>query len=139
MTRVSRNESGRPKRIPVSEANRDKMTVKGLDHENYVYRWVNDVGDRLATFVLGWWEFVDQNGQPVGDGGIDNSAGTSSKLTKAVGRGVTAYMMRIPREFWLADQKKKEDKLRETEQTMLATAKSHGDYGKVEVSIKNTV
>jgi hypothetical protein len=115
------------------------LVVKGLDHENFVYRWVNDVGDRLANFVLGWWEFVDQNGQPVGDGGIDNSKGTSSKFTKAVGRGVTAYFMRIPREFWLEDQQKKEAALRETEQSMLAAARKNADYGKVEVSVKNQV
>lgn len=140
MSRLTRNdlkEANRPKRVPVSEANRDKLTVAGLDHENFVYRWVNDSEGRLATFLAGYWEFVDQNGQPIGDGGIENTAGVSSKFSKGVGRGVTAYLMRIPREFWLEDQQAKENRVKEVEAEMRRSAKQAGDYGKVEVTVKS--
>jgi hypothetical protein len=130
MTRLSREEivkEDRPARIPVSEANRDKLYVAGLDHENFMYRWVNDIEGRLASFIAGWWEFVDQNGNPVGT----QSAGTSSKFSKGVGRSVTAYLMRIPKEFWLEDQDRKERELKERESASVAAAKRNADYGTV--------
>ena len=142
MSRLSREQlenSKRPKRIPVSEANRDKLFVAGLDNENYNYRWVNDVEGRLAAFIAGWWEFVDQNGNPVGDGDVNQSAGTSSKFTKGVGNGITAYLMRIPKEFWLEDQETKERNLKDIEAEMKRNVKSIGDYGKIEVTVKNRV
>lgn len=137
MARISREQmekESRPTRIPVSEANRNKLLVKGIDQENYAYRWVNDVEDRLHIFLQGGWEFVDQNGNPVGDGGVDNSAGTSSKFTKGVGRGTTAYLMRIPKDLWLEDQAQKEAEIKEKEQGMKQSIRSAGDYGKVEIT-----
>lgn len=139
MARLSRDQieaQSRPKRVPVSEANRNKLVIEGLDHDNYMYRWVNDVEGRLAAYTAGWWEFVDQTGKPVGDGGVEQSAGTSSKFSKGVGRGVTAYLMRIPKEFWSADQHKKEQELKEREAEMKRSVKQVGDYGKVEVNIR---
>ena len=133
--RVSREEQVievRPARVPVSEANKDKLFVVGLDNKNYMYRWVNDTEDRLATFIAGYWEFVDQNGNPVGNSGSEQSAGTSSKYTKGVGRGVNAYLMRIPMEFWLEDQNEKERKLKETEAASVAAAKRIADYGRLD-------
>ncbi len=140
MTRSSREqiiEAARPARIPVHEANRDKLTIAGLDTENFAYRWVNDVEDRLANFQAAWWEFVDQNGNPVGDEDVNGSAGTSSKFSKGVGGGVIAYLMRIPKELWLEDQAAKERDLKEREADMRRNVKSVGDYGRVEISIKD--
>lgn len=137
MSRTNR-EDARPSRIPVAEANRNKLVVDGLDHENYMYRWVNDVEGRLAAFIAGWWEFVDSNGKPVGDTDVNASDGTSSKFSKGVGRGVNSYLMRIPKEFWLEDQETKERDLKEREAEIKRNVKSIGDYGKVEVSIKTT-
>ena len=137
MTRTSREQIiDRPVRIPVNEANRDKLTVAGLDNENYMYRWVNDEEGRLSIFQQAWWEFVDQNGQPVGDADVNGSAGTSSKFTKGVGNGVIAYLMRIPKDLWLEDQGIKERDLKEREAEMKRNVRSIGDYGKVEISIK---
>jgi len=137
MARVSREQlekENRPKRVPVSEANRNKLYVAGLDQENFVYRWVNDKDGRLAIFLGAGYEFVDQNGNAVGDGGVDNSTGTSSKFTKGVGGGVTAYLMRIPRDIWEEDQKTKEKEIKEKEATMKQDMKKASDYGKVEIS-----
>jgi hypothetical protein len=90
-----------------------------------MYRWVNDTEGRLAAFLAGWWEFVDQNGNPVGT----QSAGTSSKFSKGVGRGTVSYLMRIPKEFWLEDQERKERELKEREAVSIAAAKRNADYG----------
>ena len=136
MPRVSREQElkeKRPKRVPVAEANRNKLYVNGLDEENFVYRWVNDKEGRLEAFLAGYWEFVDQTGNPVGDGGVENSAGTSSKFVKGVGQGTKAYLMRIPKEFWDEDQARKEDDLKEREQAMKQVARNAADYGKLEI------
>lgn len=140
MARLSREQmekDNRPVRVPVSEANRNKLVVAGLDQENYEHRWVNDVEGRLPMFLQGGWEFVDQNGNPVGDGGVDNSTGTSSRFSKGVGRGVTAYLMRIPKDLYLEDQARKEQDIKEKEAAMKQTIRSAGDYGKVEISQKS--
>lgn len=141
MPRISReqimNES-RPARVPVNEANRNKLNVNGLDHENFYYRWVNDNEDRIPMFVAAGYEFVDQNGQPVGDGGVDQSAGKTSKFSKAVGFGVTAYLMRLPKELWIADQKQKEANLREVEADMRKAARQTSDYGKFDADSSRT-
>ncbi len=138
MSRITREQTTeRPKRIPVNEANRDRLTVAGLDQVNYMYRWVNDEEGRLSIFQDAWWEFVDQNGQPVGDEGINSSAGTSSKFSKGVGNGIIAYLMRIPRDLWLDDQADKERDLKEREAEMKRNVRSIGDYGKVDISIKD--
>jgi len=136
MPRVSREQElkeKRPKRVPVAEANRNKLYIEGLDNKNFVYRWVNDIEGRLAAFVQGWWEFCDQNGESVGDGGVENSAGTSSKFVKGVGQGTKAYLMRIPRAFWEEDQERKEVDLKEREQAMKQVARNAADYGKLEI------
>lgn len=142
MSRVSREEmesKTRPVRVPVNEAQRNKLVVHGLDHDNFAYRWVNDIDDRLAMFSAGGWEFVDKNGAPVGDAdGSEKSAGTSSKFSKGVGRAVTAHLMRIPKEFYLQDQKAKAKTIEETEAEIKRDVKNVGDYGKVEVSVRNT-
>lgn len=139
MSRISREQAeqnSRPKRIPLNEANRDKLVVPGLDNENYMYRWVNDVEGRLAAFLAAWWEFVDQTGAPVGDGGVEQSEGVSSKYVKGVGHATTAHLMRIPKEFWLEDQESKERNLKEQEAEIKRNIRSIGDYGKVDISIK---
>jgi hypothetical protein len=141
MPRVSREqmvEESRPKRVPVNEANRNKLTVNGLDHDNFYYRWVNDTEDRMSIFLQAGYEFVDQNGTPVGDGGVDQSAGKTSKFSKPVGFGVTAYLMRIPRSLWLEDQKRKEDDLKEVEADMKRAAQQNSDYGKFETGSART-
>lgn len=130
----------RPKRVPVFEANRNKINVAGLDQKNFMYRWVNDVEDRLVTFVEGGWEFVDKKGLKVGDGDVEATKGTGSALHRNMGRGVTAYLMRIPYEIWLADQKKKsEDQITFSKKAINDAAKQNADYGKITVEVKNTM
>jgi hypothetical protein len=142
MTRENREElkeKSRPKRIPVYEANRNKITVNNLDNENFMYRWVNDTENRIAMFLEGGWELCDKHGKTVGDGGVDGSRGTSSALSKGMGGGVTAYLMCIPKELWLKDQKRKEDEdIAPLEAAMRKKANEVGDYGKVSIEVKKT-
>ena len=137
-TRQSREElkaKVRPGRISVYEANRNKITVTGLDQENFMYRWVNDTEGRLDMFLAAQWEFVPKKGHTVGDGGIDLSNHTSSALSRGMGNGIVAFLMRIPMEIWLADQDRKEkEQVASLEADMRKTAKNSSDYGKVQIT-----
>lgn len=48
-TRAKNRGENRPSRVPVS-GRRDVMTVADQD-PNFVYRWVNDVGNRIDQFL----------------------------------------------------------------------------------------
>lgn len=134
-TREELKDKVRPKRVPVYEANRNKITVTGLDNENFMYRWVNDTENRLQTFIEGGWVFVDKHGKEVGDGGVESSKVVGSALSKGMGGGITAFLMRIPKDLWKQDQDRKEkEDVAALEADMRRNAKNVGDYGKVNIT-----
>lgn len=138
-TRAEMKVKARPDRIPVYEANRNKITVANLDHKNFMYRWVNDTENRLDMFLQAQWDFVPKQGLTVGDGGIDMSSRTTSAMSKGMGGGVIAYLMRIPMELWLADQDRKEkEEIAALEADMRRTASQNSDYGRVEINTKQS-
>ena len=118
------------KRIPVS-GSRDILTVEGKD-PNFKYSWVNDTDNMLARFQRGGYQFVD-HAVEVGQSVADSSEGTSSIVSKDVGKGVTAYLMRIPMEFYEEDQRNKHKRITEQEDDMRRMVNS-GQYGKVDIS-----
>lgn len=139
--RPTRNElksKVRPDRIPVYEANRNKITVTGLDHENFQYRWVNDTEGRIDMFLNAQWEFVAKEGQKVGDGGVDSSARTSSAISKGMGGGVVAYLMRIPKDIWLMDQERKEKEDIAALEADMKRKAAGADYGKLDIQTKRS-
>lgn len=133
-TREEMKRDDRPSRVPVFEANRNKLTVKGLDTVNFEHRWVNDRDYRIAMFKEGGWEVVDKvDGELVGDGGVDQSNGTSSVQTKGVGGGIVSYLMRIPKELYEADQAAKEAEIAQHEADIKGSAENQF-RGRVEVN-----
>lgn len=138
-TRQEMKSKVRPDRVPVYEANRNKINVPGLDHENFMYRWVNDKEDRLQVFLDADWEFVPKAGLKAGDGGVDNSARTTSAMSKGMGGGVVAYLMRIPKDIWLMDQDRKEkEDIAPLEADMRRTARENSDYGRLDVGSRKS-
>src|SRR5574337_933147 len=136
-TRSQQVAENRPKRVPVFEANRNKITVPGLDQKNFMYRWVNDVEDRLVAFIEGGWEFVDKKGLTVGDKDVEATKGLGTALHRNMGRGITAFLMRIPCDLWLEDQKRKsEDQINLAKKAINEAAKQGADYGKITVEVK---
>jgi hypothetical protein len=142
MTRETREQiiaKARPKRVSVYDANRDKPTVTGLDQENFMYRWVNDTEGRISMFVDGGWEFVDGTGKQVGDGGVDSTEVRNSALSKGMGGGVVAYLMRIPKELWLEDQARKEKEQNAAlEADIRRNADKSADYGRLNINVKGS-
>jgi hypothetical protein len=141
MSRISRQESVRPTRVPVSSS-RAPLVVKNFDHDNFAGRWVNDVDDRIADFLAGGYEFVHENEKLVaGEKTVDSSSkGLDTRVKKAVGRGVTAYLMKIPIKWYKEDQANKMREVNETERAITTPGRGavqEGvDYGQVSIGNK---
>jgi len=126
-TNQSRAE-GRPARVPVSS--RQNITTVYDSDPNYVYRWVNDVEDRIERFKLGGWEIVDSKSVKVGQRSLDNSGEMSGTISRSVGAGRTAFLMRIKKEWFDEDQAEKARQIQESEDAMLRKEKNaEGRYG----------
>lgn len=123
----------RTRRTPLEAQSRDRLTVRGLDEENYVYRWVNDTADRILKLQDRGYDFVNSKGKVVGDMTIDSAKLDSSIVSQRMGGGITAYLMAIPKEFYEEDQAYKRKQLKEAEEAMFSTDKEKGTYGKIDV------
>lgn len=120
--------SVKKRRTPVGQ--RQILSVKGKD-PNYIYRFVNDVGDRIPQFLDGGYEFVDKEDHRIGDNRVNNATPEGSRAQASVGGGVKAYLMRIHKDYYVEDQKVKQDRVDELERSILNTAAA--DYGKVTI------
>lgn len=121
---------GRVKRVRVGAS--DKMAVYGKD-SNYHYRIVNDrdgTGQRLQEFLNAGYEFVDK-GVETNTGRVDQPADQGANKTFAVGKGTTAYLMRIPIEFYQEDQKEKQ-RIVDAQEETLFNGPEGSDYGGVQ-------
>lgn len=105
---------GRPQRTPV--AGRSVLTVKGKD-PNYEYRFVNDTGDRVASFQEGGWEPVPAAEVRVGDARVEQVSSEGSIAQASVSRQTRekAILMKIPKDWYEEDQKAKQARIDELE------------------------
>lgn len=125
---VEKRDAEVRQRVPVSGP-RDVLKIYGED-PNYVYRFVNDVNNRIARFQRGGWDIVTDDlevGAP--RVGVPESEGTPVKVS--VGSGVQAYLMRIRREWYEEDQAAKQRAIDDTEAAMRAESNKDGMYGKI--------
>lgn len=124
--------SGRTKRSPVN--GRNILSVQNKE-PGYVYRFVNDTGDRVETFKEAGWELEESEDIRIGDKRVNASSGLGSKAQVSVGKdGTKAFLMKIKEEWYNEDQKAKADFIKEQEQSMKQSALSSSDYGKIEIS-----
>jgi len=122
----------RPKRIPVGGP-RNILTVDGKD-PNFKYSWVNDRDGMIERFKAGGYEVVTHKVE-VGDPTADTGKGTSSAVSRDVGHGTTAYLMRIRKDWHEEDMAAKHARIDASEEDMKRTLNSgtNGQYGKVEI------
>ena len=112
------------KRVPVGRA-RTRLSLEFTD-PNYIFRWVNDVADRIGRFQLGGYLFATK--EDVGDVGVKDVATTNPELNKDSGRivrvvnknGVKAYLMKIHKDLYDEDQAAKEEEVARTDEAMRA-------------------
>lgn len=132
VTRATRKTTAKRDRIPVS-GSRDILTVEGKDND-FVYRWVNDVENRIQRFLDAGYVFVDPQGKIIGDDTQDNSATPRESVAqKYVGKGITAFLMAQRKEWYEEDQKARNDQLDQTEKS-LGKSGQDGRYGEVRIS-----
>lgn len=134
MARANANEpTNRPKRIPVSAASRDILTVEHTD-DSFVYRWVNDSSGRIQKFINGGYVHVTkEDAGMIGSGHMAGDANTQGEyITKYMGQETVAYLMRIPKHLYDEDQQAKHRQIDEVESRIYGTpSASSGLYGSV--------
>lgn len=102
--------TGREERIPLGIA-RQKLKVTEIP--GYHLHWINDIPDRLDEARRGGYEFVlegEIKGK-FGDTDIDQTnRDLGSKVCRSVSQstGLKAYLMKIPLEYYEADQRAKQ-------------------------------
>ena len=102
MARETATRVERPKRTPIN--GRNILTVSGKD-PNYVYRIVNDVGDRIEIFKERGWELVEAKDVRIGDRRVEGAGALGSKAQASVDKtGTKAFLMRIKNEWYEEDQ-----------------------------------
>ena len=121
------------KRIPLGK--RNVLTVQAGDKDpNYSYRFVNDKDGRINMFRDAGWKVVEKRGgMQIGDPNAGTAGQVGSVVTKPVGGGMVAYLMRIPKEFYKEDQKAKANKINEGEAGLKLEETKKGRYGKIKI------
>ena len=131
---AKRRNANERKRVPVG-GNRDILTVKGKD-KNYVYRWVNDVDGRIQKFVAAGYDQVYMNdGMEVGAEDIKQGTNVGTVVNKSVGHGITAYLMRILKEYYKEDQESKAAAVNRSEEIIYENVdRLSGKYGEIKIN-----
>src|SRR3990167_4145103 len=102
---IAKTPERRTRRTPIE--GRNILTVSGKE-EGYVYRFVNDTGDRVQAFADNGWEKVSAKNVRVGDKRLGNPGTEGSDATASVGQGMKAYVMRIRKDWYEEDQAAKQ-------------------------------
>ena len=141
MSKVDRSEPVRgATRIPVA-SNRAPLSYRGLDKENFSYRWVSDRDERIAMFLEAGYEFTKPTSQKiVGDPQVDSTS-IVDRVKKSKG-GTTQFLMQLPIKLYDEDQKAKQREVDEIEDSMRrpGTGKIVGsdiDFGSIALTRNN--
>jgi hypothetical protein len=114
---------------------RDVLSVDGInDQDQFHYHWVNDIGDRLYQRFKEGYDFVEKGGLSAGDITVESARGTDSLLRKGVGRGVTAYLMKIPIEIYDEYSAEKRKQVADSVEEIRGSGKQSGSYGEIKIS-----
>lgn len=122
----------RPRRTPIN-GTRQVLTVRERDKDpEFVYRFVNDTGDRIEQFKEMGYEPVTDSNVQVGDKRVATVRAEGSVVTASVGGGVKAVLMKQKKEWYNEDQAAKQAQVDELEGSIKSTA-LEGSYGKISV------
>ena len=128
---MSRVLEKRTARKPLHQ--RGTQTINGDKDPNYVYRFVNDTGSRIANFQSAGYEFVEDKDLVVGDSRVFDPSDIGSGKRVTSNDGTVSYLMRTKKEYYDEDQASKAALIDETEQAMKQEA-TKGMYGKLNIS-----
>lgn len=127
---IAKAPEGRVKRTPIGT--RNVLTVAGKD-PNYVYRIINDSGDRVQEFMEAGYELVKEGSVKVGDKRVNKTSAEGSVAQVSVGQNQKAFVVRIKKEWYDEDQAVKQLRVDELENSTKAKALD-GTYGKLEIT-----
>ena len=111
---------------------RNVLNISGKE-PGFVYRVVNDVGDRIEQLKAIGYEIVEDNNVQVGDRRITNPTKEGSPVKVSVGGGIQGYVMRIKQDWYDEDKAKKDAHVDNIEKGLVRDAKEQTDYGKLQV------
>lgn len=127
------NRADRPTRTPI-HGKRDILGVKGME-AGFHYCWVNDdEHGNVERYFEGGYDFVTHD-VIVGDKKINAASQVGGKVSKPVGNGLIAFLMRCPDDVYEAEMGAIHDEVDEKEAAMKANlnSKIDGRYGEVEI------
>ena len=121
-------------RVPIG-ASRDLTAVRDTP-KDYKDRWVNDEPGRIERFQQAGYELVES--AQVGDSHVDGTHSESGLVSRDMGKGTTAYLMRQRRDYFEQDQAEKQRRIDEHENTMRRkktnpNESTDGHYGEVKI------
>lgn len=128
MSRVTKERTARKSLIQ-----RGPQSIAGDKDPDYVYRFVNDTGSRVANFQAAGYEFVEDSSLVVGDSRVFDPSDIGSSKRVTSNDGTVSYLMRTKKEFYDEDQATKAAHLTETEAAMKKEAAS-GFSGSIKIS-----
>jgi len=112
---------------------RGPQTIAGDKDPNFVYRFVNDTGSRIANFQAAGYEFVEDKDMVVGDSRVFDPSDIGSGKRVTSNDGTVSYLMRQKKEYYEEDQAAKAASINEQEAAMKQEA-TKGTYGKLSIS-----
>lgn len=127
--KIAKAPEGRVRRTALGR--RRPLHVEGTE-PGYVYRVVNDEGDRIHSFMKAGYEPVDGKGVTVGDNRINNPTAEGSIAQVSVGGGKKAILMRIREDWYKEDQDAKQTEVDQIEQATKEKALD-GTYGELRI------
>jgi len=121
-------------RIPIG-TNQDITAVRDTP-DGYKDRWVNDIPGRIEKFKSAGYELVES--AQVGDSSVDGTHNSSGVVSRDMGKGVTAYLMRQNMDWFKEDQAAKQRRVDETEDSIRrpkveSQNSKDGNYGEVKI------
>ena len=124
-------KSARVARKPLTQ--RGPQAIAGDKDANFVYRFVNDTGSRIANFQAAGYELVTSDDLTVGDNRVSDASDLGSAKRVVSNDGTTSYLMKIKKEWYDEDQATKAAQLAEQEAAMKQEAVA-GMYGKLNIT-----
>lgn len=115
----------RPERMSLGERGSltyDPQLLRELREQGLTPRLVSDDPGRIDAFLKRGYKFIQADGQ-IGDEKAAEASKMGANLVKHVGGGKSGFLMAIPTEWYEEDQRKKQDKVDESELAMKAPKK----------------
>jgi hypothetical protein len=125
---VSKERTKRKERNSIT-GTRTKLALTG-EEPGFHYAWINE--DNVGTAEDAGFEFVS-HAIKVGNKHIDISQMQGSKISRNVGGGVIAYLMRVPQEWYDEDMAEEQRmKVDAAEKAIFVDINSNGLVGKIQ-------